>query len=186
MLDESEPNLSAISRFAHRADDLLLQVKAPVVAMRSVSGSTDPEQPSFPPYPGVVMPGSIGAMGSAETYGATVIRELLPALKSFVQTKNETPEALVLAIATARREGMTDLAMELEQKLVGKKLEGARPIHGKPAPLPLLSLPDASKPGRQQPANGGLLNSKKRRRAKSRDEPIHSVDHAATGGEAAS
>ncbi len=118
---EFENNLTSISRFAAQADELLMHVRAPEQVMRrSGIGMANPN-----------VGDEYGPMMGAETYGATFIRELLPALKGIAQAQKETPESLTFAIAVARREGMTDLAAELEQKLVGKRLDGARPVDGK-------------------------------------------------------
>jgi len=110
-LDE---NLGAIGRFAMQADDLLAHVKAPEAVMREEHAIT--------------LPGPGGDPSGVETYGATIVRQLIPLIQSYQQTQRETPESLVYAIASARRAGMTDVAMELEKKLVGKTLDGPRPV----------------------------------------------------------
>jgi hypothetical protein len=119
LIDAPDLDLGRVGHMALQADDLLSFTSTPEDVMR---GKQSPGAPIEP---------NLGSMSSAETYGATVIRELVPALKSMMQGQKETPESLTWAIATARRAGMTDLAAELELKLVGKKLDGERPVEGK-------------------------------------------------------
>ncbi len=112
-----ESNLGQIARFARAADDMLIIVKAPEAVMRdehAILGAT------------AVTP-AVAANG-AETYGASILRQLIPALQSYQKAQYETPEALVHAITLARRNGMTDVAAELEKKLTGKPLDGERPV----------------------------------------------------------
>lgn len=108
-------HLGTIARMARQADDLLIVVKSPEAVMRdehAILGATATVVPT----------------NSAETYGASILRQLIPALQEFRKGQNETPEAMVHAITLARRNGMTDVAAELEKKLTGKALDGERPV----------------------------------------------------------
>ena len=51
-------------------------------------------------------------------------------MTGFQKAQAESPDRLVEAIATARREGMPDVAAELETTLPGKRLDGERPVLG--------------------------------------------------------
>lgn len=88
------------------------------------------------PLENLTAPGAITAPAiAAETFGARMLRELLailPSLRPKLPLANEEPEdpkALVQAIAQARQLGMSDVAEELEHKLFGHALEGARPVN---------------------------------------------------------
>jgi len=111
-LPDLDANLGAIGRFAMQADDLLMHVKAPEAVMRDEHEITLPAMPNTAP--------------NVETYGATILRELV----SGGMQKHDAAEHLVEAIATARRAGMPDVAAALEVKLTGKALDGARPVTG--------------------------------------------------------
>ena len=127
LIDAPDLDLGRIGHMALQADDLLSFTSTPEDVMRG-------KQTPVPPIGWDTNPnlgGASMATTGAETYGATVIRELVPALKSMMQGQKETPESLTYAIATARRHGMMDVAAELELKLVGKKLDGKRPVEGK-------------------------------------------------------
>jgi len=136
-------NLERISVISKRAADLVMALRSPEETWKKHRGHT-----LIPSFGGGVSPdfaeefGSSGysigsgtattmpsptAMG-VETYGSSVIKQILPALKEYQQAMKETPQTLVDAIATARRMGMTDVAAELEKKLCGKSLDGERPI----------------------------------------------------------
>lgn len=114
-LDE---HLGTIARFANQADDMLMCVKAPEAVLKSEHQVTVPDVPTSP--------------GDAETYGASLLRQLVPAIQNYHKAAHETPEALVQAIILARRSGMPDVAGELEQKLLGRKLDGPRPVSKDP------------------------------------------------------
>lgn len=108
-------HLGTIARMARQADDLLVVVKSPEAVMRgehAILGATSLTLPTANP----------------ETYGSSILRQLIPALQDFRKSQNETPEAMVQAITLARRNGMTDVAAELEKKLTGKSLDGERPV----------------------------------------------------------
>jgi hypothetical protein len=60
-------------------------------------------------------PTSTGLFGS-ETFGARVLRDLIPAMKSMNQ-KPESTEDLVKALSTARSLGLADVAKSIEAKL---------------------------------------------------------------------
>jgi hypothetical protein len=68
-------------------------------------------------------PGGYGSPNSLatspETFGATVARELLGALRKVAEGFQSDPSKMVLAAATARERGMEKLADELEAKLRG-------------------------------------------------------------------
>ena len=114
-LKDLDANIGTISRFAHQADDLLACSKAPEAVMRDEHEVT---------VPGILS----NAESNAETYGASLIRQVLPALTNYQKASQETPQSLVEALVTARRAGMMDVASEIEQKLLGKKLDGKRPV----------------------------------------------------------
>lgn len=66
--------------------------------------------------------GQAGALAtSPETFGATVARELLGALRKVVESFQNDPSKMVLAAAAARERGMDELADELEARLRGKQ-----------------------------------------------------------------
>lgn len=137
-------NLERISVISKRAADLVMALRSPEETWKKHRGHH-----LIPSFGGGVSPDfaeefgssgySIGSSGSTttmpsptamgvETYGSSVIKQILPALKEYQQAMKETPQALVDAIATARRMGMIDVAAELEKKLCGKSLDGDRPI----------------------------------------------------------
>jgi len=62
----------------------------------------------------------ITAAPPAETFGARMIQELMAMVPQLMGKKNEDPRKLVDALIAARRAGMTDVAAELEVRLVGK------------------------------------------------------------------
>lgn len=168
-LPDLDANLGLIGRFANQADDMLMCVKAPVAVMR---GEHE-----------VTVPGVADAPGNVETYGATFLRTILAQISASQSATLQSPEALVGAIAAARRDGMPDVAAELEKKLVGKKLDGKRPINEGALYLPALSeaapieaAPKRRKNGKKAAAalNGGALAD-----AASSD-PQHATNGAAT------
>lgn len=112
-----ENKLGELGRAANQADDFLMCLKAPEAVMRSEHEIT--------------VPGVATGATNVETYGATIIREVMAAYQknsSSSVSVLETPEGLVRAIAIAREQGMPDVAAELEMKLTGKKLDGKRPV----------------------------------------------------------
>jgi len=123
-----DKNLVAIGKLSSRARDLFMVLKNPEAAVkgRRISSYEDGED-SYSSS-GTVMsnPGSLN--GSAETFGAKAIREIIGVLPSLLSMQNETPSSLVIAASIARDRGMTDLSAEIERKLVGRVLEGDRPI----------------------------------------------------------
>jgi len=71
----------------------------------------------------------IANSSAAETFGARLIQEIVAVLPAVLGRKQEqSPEALTQALVVARSYGMTDVAAELEKKLVGRVLDGERPI----------------------------------------------------------
>lgn len=160
LLDAPDLDLGRIGHMALQADDLLSFTSTPEDVMRG-------KQAAVPPvgWDGNTI-GGLTPMSSAETYGATVIRELVPAFKSMMQGQKETPETLTYAIAAARRAGMTDLAAELELKLVGKKLDGERPIDGKIASIEdYLPVTSASVEGIREEGRAAKRKNKKKSRS---------------------
>lgn len=114
-----DQHLGEIGRFAIQADDMLMCVKSPEAVMKSEHAVTVPGAPATPFAAG------------PESYGATLVRQLMGALVQYQQAQKESPESLAFALVTARRAGMTDVAAELEKKLLGKSLDGDRPVDGR-------------------------------------------------------
>lgn len=112
-----EQYLGQIGRFATQADDMLMMVKSPEAVMKSEHG--------------VTLPGTSAAPANPESYGAALMRQLMGALTQYQQAQKESPESLTFALVTARRNGMNDVAAELEKKILGKPLDGERPVDGK-------------------------------------------------------
>jgi hypothetical protein len=112
--DKLEDDLGTLSRFANQADDMLMMLRAPEAVMRSDHDIT--------------VPGIFGQSNNAETYGAQIFRQLIPALSGWQKAQQETPEAMVRSIEMARAAGMVDVAAALETKLLGHPLDGERPI----------------------------------------------------------
>jgi hypothetical protein len=112
-MPDLDVHLGEIARVAHQADDLLVCLKSPEAVMQGEHAIT-------------AMPGVGLALGpnNPETYGATMLRQLVEAFSAKKQANNESPEAITEALAVARREGMTDVAAELEKKLLGKAIDG--------------------------------------------------------------
>lgn len=110
-----ESRLGDLGRLANQADDLITLLRAPDVVMLGEHK--------------MLNPGAIGVMpNNAETYGAQMMRQIVAAVQEYQKSSKETPENLAEALAVARREGMPDVAAELEKKLLGKTLEGNKPI----------------------------------------------------------
>jgi Fe-S cluster biogenesis protein NfuA len=65
---------------------------------------------------------------ASESFGARLLRELMATLPMLRGPRGEDPEQLVHALAEARRNGMHDVAEQLEVKLFGRVLSGPRPI----------------------------------------------------------
>jgi hypothetical protein len=61
--------------------------------------------------------GVLAAAPASETYGVKAVRELMDALSKHQSKQNETPFALVRALAEARDLGLTDIVTELSAKL---------------------------------------------------------------------
>ena len=120
-MPDLDANLGNIGRFAMQSDDMLTIVKAPKAIMRDEHAVTLPGTPDMPP--------------NVETYGASFLRTIVAQLTAHQNSALQSPEMLVSAIAAARRDGMPDVAAELEKKLLGKGLDGARPVGGTIAAL---------------------------------------------------
>lgn len=66
---------------------------------------------------------------ASESFGARLLRELMATLPMLRQPREgEDPKQLVHALAEARRNGMHDVAEQIEVKLFGRVLSGPRPI----------------------------------------------------------
>lgn len=82
-----------------------------------VAGAADLGGPALAPSP------------PSETFGAKLVREILAMVPVVANARNNTPENLVMAIATAEREGMPELAAKLRKTLgVERPEEGEDPI----------------------------------------------------------
>lgn len=68
------------------------------------------------------------AVQASESFGARLLRELMATLPMLQAPRGEDPKRLVHALAEARRNGMHDVAEELEVKLFGRVLSGPRSI----------------------------------------------------------
>ena len=65
----------------------------------------------------------------SESFGARLLRELMATLPMMLQgPRGEDPKQLVHALAEARRNGMHDVAEQIEMKLFGRVLSGPRPV----------------------------------------------------------
>ncbi len=64
----------------------------------------------------------------SESFGARLLRELMATLPLLQGQRGEDPKQLVHALAEARRNGMHDVAEQIEVKLFGRPLSGPRPI----------------------------------------------------------
>lgn len=84
-------------------------------AMESLGSPDDPTPPEI----------------ASETFGARMLRELLALLPTALhkQHQHDDPLAVVAAIADARARGLHDVALKLEQKLIGTPLEQAKLTH---------------------------------------------------------
>ena len=73
------------------------------------------------------------AIQASESFGARLLRELMATLPMLQGPREgplgEDPKRLVHALAEARRNGMHDVAEELEVKLFGRVLSGAAADH---------------------------------------------------------
>jgi len=127
-----DKNLVAIGKLSARARDLFMVFKNPEAAVkgrrRQYSSDEDSEDSdSMSGYSsGALVPNP--NMSSAETFGAKAIREIIGAIPGIMNSQNETPSALIIAASIARDRGMIDLSAEIEKKLVGRALDGDRPV----------------------------------------------------------
>lgn len=64
----------------------------------------------------------------SESFGARLLRELMATLPMLQGPRGEDPKQLVHALAEARRNGMHDVAEQIEVKLFGRVLSGPRPV----------------------------------------------------------
>jgi hypothetical protein len=68
-------------------------------------------------------------MQVSESFGARLLRELMASLPMLQQPREgDDPKELVHALAEARRNGMHDVAEQIEVKLFGRVLSGPRPV----------------------------------------------------------
>lgn len=68
-------------------------------------------------------------MQASESFGARLLRELMATLPMLQARRvGDDPKQLVHALAEARRNGMHDVAEQIEVKLFGRVLSGPRPI----------------------------------------------------------
>jgi hypothetical protein len=66
---------------------------------------------------------------ASESFGARLLRELMASLSLLQQPRGgDDPRQLVHALAEARRNGMHDVAEQIEVRLFGRVLSGPRPI----------------------------------------------------------
>lgn len=93
------------------------------LAVNTAVGPVGLPSPSF---------GPIAPAPFMETGGAAMIRELVKLVPQMIAGKDgskaESLTNLIDALAVARSQGMTDVAAELEKKIVGKSLDGDRPV----------------------------------------------------------
>lgn len=147
-LPDLEDHLGTIGRFANQAEDVLMVIKPATAVMRAEHEIT--------------VPGAPEGANTLEAYGANVLRELISGVSNIQKSAMESPESLTMAIATARRHGMHDVAAALEKKLVGHTLDGARPVDGSIAsylaPLSPIETPEALSAGKKRRTKKGHLN----------------------------
>jgi len=147
-LPDLEDHLGTIGRFANQAEDTLMVIKPATSIMRAEHEVTMPAAPE-------------GA-NTLEAFGANFLRELISGVSGIQKGAMESPESLTMAIATARRHGMHDLAAALETKLVGHPLDGARPVDGSIAsylaPPPSIETPAALPAGKKKRAKKSHMN----------------------------
>ena len=67
-------------------------------------------------------------MQASESFGVRLLRELMAAFPIFQLPRDEDPKQLVHALAAARRSGMSDVAEQLEVRLLGRSMTGSRPV----------------------------------------------------------
>lgn len=94
-------------------------------ALSIVSTKSDVEQAeeavrARQPTPLAMAYGAIAPAPRSETFGATVIREVM----AIAKTMHRDPTKMVQAAATARAEGMTELADQLEAEIVAQFTSG--------------------------------------------------------------
>src|SRR5579884_2237056 len=130
-----DKNFVAIGKLSARARDLFMVLKNPEAAVKGRKNvyQLSSEDDYGDSDSGVSVSSSGGIImanpsGSAETFGAKAIREIIGALPSVLNAQNETPSSLIIAASIARDRGMTDLSAALEKKLLGHALDGERPI----------------------------------------------------------
>jgi hypothetical protein len=124
ILDEGEFTIATASRLervAHAAKEALAAFGGVPEAIAKVKDdqTVDGEPVTFTDNP-------------AETFGARMLKEIVASIAAITAApKKESAEGLVQALITARENGMTDVAAELEKKLCGKPLDGERPVLGR-------------------------------------------------------
>lgn len=132
-LEVSPSNLAQLSRFANVAQELLM-VRDPIAEVRARKRPRLSEMAA--PWPGATTIGAgapspecdysgnqslTGEAAMNETFGAKLIRELIPALSNLThKEEKDDVEKLVAAIRAARDAGLDDTADNLEEALKEK------------------------------------------------------------------
>ena len=120
----------------------------------------------------------------SESFGARLLRELMATLPMLQGPRGDDPKQLVHALAEARRNGMHDVAEQLEVKLFGRVLSGPRPITAEEVEVVEGSYAHGFADGRagslpvseERPYHEGYL---KGTTAKYLDKGADAVDHSA-------
>lgn len=135
-LDEPFNNatLSKLERMAEAAKDWL---RAETPKPEDFSGTTNimgipvNDPPGGGGLTGLGLAAAVDGQGlNAETFGANLLRQMIPQITKMWQAQHDDPATLVRALTEARRSGLTDIADQLEERLTGKKPEpgGPRPV----------------------------------------------------------
>lgn len=125
------------------AGDGLAQLPGEAVGYAAMPASAGVGMPLLGYASPAIGQASLAGDNPAETMGARVIRELVTSMGDILRAigkPKETVESLLYALVMARREGMPDVAAALEEKLLGRKLDGDRPVRE-----PRLAIPVASR-----------------------------------------
>jgi len=119
---------------ARRVYDLAIAARDMCVAASStVDDAVKQIKDTNGPMESLDTPGTTESqLQASETFGARLTREILAALPMLFsrqsQQQHQDPRRLVHALADARRNGMTDVAAELEIELFGRALTGDKPV----------------------------------------------------------
>ena len=120
-----------VARLAGQAAKLLPVSASGAIAEVLADPSSEVDEPS--------------AADTAETTGMRAVKELLANAPVVIAAYNNAPDRLTLAIATARGAGMTDVADELERRLMGAVSQEKPYLRPKLFPLPAVFT--AAQPG---------------------------------------